>query len=68
MGKKNGKGKLSYEDGSYYEGYFDNNIIHGEGKFYSKNNFWEGTWKNGYLEGKGRQIIAKQDIINSIDI
>lgn len=40
LGKKNGQGKLSYEDGSYYEGYFDNNIIQGVGKFYSKNNYW----------------------------
>lgn len=28
-GRKNGKGKIVYKDGSYYEGYFLNNEIEG---------------------------------------
>jgi hypothetical protein len=31
-GKKHGRGKLVFSDGSSYEGYFDNNDIHGKGK------------------------------------
>ena len=37
-------------------------MIEGEGKLYNKNNFWSGSWRNGYLEGSGKQIIAKHNL------
>lgn len=37
-------------------------MIHGEGKYLNKNNYWEGKWLNGYMEGQGKQIIAKNDL------
>lgn len=51
-----------YSDGSFYEGEFKCNVIEGEGKYYNKNNFWSGLWTNGYLQGPGKQIIAKNDL------
>ncbi len=36
--------------------------IEGEGRYFNKNHFWDGQWKDGYLEGKGKQIIAKKNI------
>lgn len=68
MGKKHGEGKLEYGDGSKYIGNFKMGNIEGEGKYFNKNHFWEGDWKDGYLEGKGKQIIAKktiEDLTNS---
>ena len=62
MGKKHGFGKLSYGDGSRYEGKFNMGNIEGDGRYYNKNHFWNGEWKNGYLEGKGKQIIAKKNV------
>lgn len=47
---------------------FADNTIHGEGKYYNKNNYWEGSWRNGYMEGKGKQLIAKNELRNQHDI
>jgi hypothetical protein len=54
--KKNGKGKLFYEDGDYYEGNFVNDKRHGEGKVISKGkivcsgNFVEDKYQYGESE------------------
>ena len=34
MGKKKGKGRYEWQDGSYYEGDFEDSMFQGEGKFY----------------------------------
>lgn len=31
-GRKHGKGRLEFLDGSFYDGDFDNNDIHGKGR------------------------------------
>lgn len=61
-GKKDGQGKLVYEEKNYYEGSFKDNNISGHGKYYYQNYMWEGEWANGYLEGEGKQIIAKRSL------
>lgn len=50
-GKKNGFGRMTYRDGTVYEGEFKDNAIDGKGKYTTKAHQWEGTWKEGYLEG-----------------
>jgi hypothetical protein len=37
-GKKNGKGKFSWSDGSYYEGDFVDGLFEGYGTYYFKEN------------------------------
>ena len=34
---KEGKGKLTFDDGAYYEGDFENNIFNGKGKYVWEN-------------------------------
>jgi hypothetical protein len=54
-GKKNGFGRMTYRDGTVYEGEFKDNAIDGKGKYTTKAHQWDGTWKEGYLEGEGKQ-------------
>ena len=51
-------GKYIYEDNSFYEGEFQNNMPNGEGKLYDKNGkiFYEGEFIKGKIEGKGKLI------------
>ena len=53
---------MNYGENDFYLGEFRDNEIEGEGKYYYRNYMWEGNWKNGYLEGSGRQIIAKKSL------
>ena len=40
-GKKNGKGTYTWPDGSYYEGFYKNDLKHGQGKFKSvEDSYW----------------------------
>jgi len=59
---KHGKGKLEFlNTQNYYEGEWKNNLFHGEGILYEKNNilrnhestFTKGIWLNGKLNGNG---------------
>ena len=54
--KKNGKGRMNYEDGTYYIGEFLNNVEHGEGKIFNNDNkiIYEGDFKNGEKNGNGK--------------
>ena len=36
MGKKHGKGKFTWADGSYYEGDFEEGVFQGTGIYYFK--------------------------------
>lgn len=52
-GKYHGQGKLRYEDGSIYEGNFDNGIpIKGLFKYKNKDTY-QGSLKNSKPEGEG---------------
>jgi hypothetical protein len=54
-GKKHGPGCFKWEDGSYYEGNFDNGMFSGNGKYYfaDMNKLYEGEFRFGKMEGKG---------------
>ena len=51
----NGKGKLTFPDGSaIYEGDFKNNHIHGKGlQTWKEGNTYDGDWTFGEMDGKG---------------
>lgn len=54
MNTRHGKGKVKYADGSYYEGDFKNNIIEGFGTLIGINHKYEGSWRNGKMDGAGK--------------
>ena len=55
MGKKHGKGKFTWADGSFYEGDFVEGVFHGAGTYYFKeyNKTYNGAFTNGKIEGPG---------------
>ena len=61
-GKKEGKGKLIYPDGTYYEGNFKNDLFNGKGIFVNNNSIYNGDFLNGKKHGKGKIEI---DIIKN---
>ena len=50
-GKRNGYGKLTFADGSYYHGQFKRNLFHGEGKYVTSGVTYDGCWINGQRSG-----------------
>ena len=63
-GKKEGKGKLIYPDGSFYEGNFKNDLFNGKGIFVNNNWIYKGDFLNGKKHGKGKieiNIIKKKN-------
>lgn len=60
------KGKLHFQDGSYYVGPFFNNKMHGKGKIFYSNNLlqYEGDFRDGKKEGDGK--FYYEDKIRSI--
>ena len=57
-GEANGKGKITFPDGSSLEGNFKNNINVGNVKvIYSNGDIYEGSWKNGVADGLGIIIL-----------
>ena len=58
-GFKEGKGKLIFEDGSYYEGIFKSNNYE-EGKFKFKDGrHYRGKWLNNNMDGEGKFVWEK---------
>ena len=53
--KKNGTGFLKYADGTKFDGEFEDDIISGIGKLYSKDDklIYDGEWKNGMYHNNG---------------
>lgn len=47
---------MTYIDGSTYRGSFSNNEIEGKGSYRTKAHEWNGSWREGYLEGQGEQV------------
>lgn len=54
-GKKNGKGKFEWDDGSYYDGDFVDGQFQGYGVYYFANldKIYEGEFRMNNMEGKG---------------
>jgi len=63
-GVKQGKGKLQFKDGSYYEGDFSNGEITGEGIRYwaSTGNRYSGMFENGEMCGLGRMEYGNGNV------
>ena len=54
MGKRTGVGKITYPDGSKYDGGFKNNLKEGAGIFTFKDgSSYTGYWKNDLKDGRG---------------
>lgn len=53
---RNGKGKFYYQEGSYYDGEWKNNNMHGYGKLYYSNKklAYEGEWFIDQFHGHGK--------------
>jgi len=50
----NGKGKITYNNGEFYEGNFLNGLYHGEGIYYWPNgSIFRGAYKKGKKQGFG---------------
>ena len=59
-GKKEGKGKLIFEEGDIYEGDFSEDKFNGEGCFKWKDGReYKGIWKDNQMNGKGIFIWDK---------
>ena len=54
FGQKHGYGEITYEDGSHYEGHWENDMYHGDGLYsMADGTVLTGTWLEGKLEGQG---------------
>jgi hypothetical protein len=75
-GIRSGKGKLTWKDGSFYEGEFHNGLRHGFGLYQlappirstkekkgMQARSYEGEWRNGQRYGKGKEIWPNGDIL-----
>ena len=64
-GKRMGKGKLFYDDGSYTIGIFKNDELNGPGRKYSKDRklVYEGLFKNDKKKGYGTQYYPNGEIL-----
>ncbi|MDO8365640.1 MAG: hypothetical protein Q7T20_02500 [Saprospiraceae bacterium] len=66
-GRKNGKGKISYESGVQYEGEFLDDQPHGKGiRFLPNGVIYEGEFRKGKAYGQGRIFTEKFDIYEGI--
>ena len=60
---RDGKGYILWRDGDFYEGEFQGNKKHGQGKWVSKNgHVYEGEWEAGKRHGKGKWVTKNGDI------
>ena len=55
-GVKQGHGKLTYSDGAYYEGDFNDDKMHGKGTLYygPGRPAYSGGWENDQFHGWGK--------------
>ena len=71
-GKPHGRGKMTFPDGSTYEGDFDDGEPHGEGKMtFSDGSTREGVWRKGSMHDKGAKVtycIGKLGGLRSVEV
>jgi hypothetical protein len=66
-GKPSGQGRLTYSNGRFYEGEFENGMIQGQGKMtYPNGETYEGGFKNGKRHGLG-DIIFNDDCVYKVE-
>ena len=68
--KVKGYGKIIFsENGDYYEGQIDNNIINGKGILYNKKGMvkYEGLWINNEYQGYGNNINENREFTDLKD-
>lgn len=52
---RHGRGIQVWEDGSFYEGYWYNNVVHGYGRLIQPDgSYYIGQWNQGITDGKGQ--------------
>lgn len=62
-----GKGKLVFDDGSVYTGFFVGGLPHGEGECKFKNgDYYKGLWQKGKPQGQGSYAYANGVVLNGI--
>jgi hypothetical protein len=64
-GKRHGQGKITFSDGSKYDGAWNNDIIEGKGTHYFANKaVYEGNFKNNKQNGIGTMTFANKNVYN----
>ena len=62
-GRKNGYGKYTWEDGSFYEGEFQDGRRNGRGKLtLAKGDFYDGEFKDDAMLGYGKYTLANGNV------
>jgi hypothetical protein len=62
-GKGGGRGKMVYDDGSFYEGEFVDDACDGQGTaIYADGDVFEGAWKQNAKHGHGVYMFASGDV------
>ena len=56
MNKKNGKGIISYPNGTVFEGYFREDMANGNARIWNKDYSYKGNFINGEKAGKGIEL------------
>lgn len=60
---KEGRGRITFEDGNVYDGEFKNDMIDGYGTYaYTNGDMYDGEWKDGQRKGHGRLVFANGDV------
>ena len=61
-----GKGLFIWNDGSRYQGEYQNDEKNGKGKLiWPDGRAWKGMWKNGKMHGKGKFFSKVNEKIDS---
>ena len=62
-GNLEGNGEMNFDDGGHYKGQFKNNLLNGEGIYYSENKCFIGKFKDNAYEGNNiyNKIEDKKD-------
>jgi hypothetical protein len=65
--KKNGQGRMIYNNGDMYEGNWNNNKKSGFGKIiYNNGDIYEGEWENNKKDGNGKMKYKNGDICEGV--
>lgn len=66
-GERHGKGKLSFIDGTYYEGEWVDGHKCGQGEFrYADGTLYKGSWESDVRHGSGTLYMTTGDVIEAI--